>query len=137
MGGSELPGDPSPGCSQECQMVFVRRIEPYLLILSWKYHSRENYRHSLFYLTDLRNTAHRTKARIPAGKHAARCSWKSQLKDAGLFIKSHCQPLHVFYFLIKEMQRAYTQMPFHTYVSLQNNQKIKIQSIRVSCSRTD
>lgn len=41
--------------------------------------------------------------RIPAGKQSARCSWKSQLKEAVVFIKRQCQPLHAIYFLIKEM----------------------------------
>lgn len=41
VGGCEQPEDLSPGCSQERQMVFVKRTEPYLLILSWKYHSKK------------------------------------------------------------------------------------------------
>lgn len=42
--------------------------------------------------------------RIPAGKQSARCSWKSQLKEAVVFINRQCQPLHAIYFLIKEMR---------------------------------
>ena len=98
----------------------------------------ENYQHPLFYLADLRNTSHRKKAsQNSCWKQTARCSWKSQLKGEGLFVKRHCQPLHVFYFLIKEMHWAYTEITFSTDLSLQNNQKITIQSIHISCSRTD